>query len=99
MNEHVEYGLIVSFPDQSEAFTLGVEAGMFWQRLEAGERDFTSIAHTENLECLRRMAETRGLIVEALPSEVEGWADITVMDNRPRLRVIQGGLSISKERS
>jgi len=93
--KNVEYGLIVSFPDQSETFTLGVEAGMFWQRIESGERRFSLTAHTCNLEVLRRMAGAHNLMLDAWPSEVEGWADVEVFEPepRPKLQLIRGGLA------
>ena len=95
--EHGEMSLVVSFPDQSEVFTLGVEAGIFWQRLQSGERDFEFVAHTSNLECLRRMARATDLILDAYPSEIDGWAECLVkgVDRRPNLRLVPGGLSAS----
>jgi hypothetical protein len=95
VSDHVEYGLVVAFPDQSETFTLGVEAGMFWQRIESGERRFSLTAHTNNLEALRRMATARDLILDAWPAMVDGWAEVEVSepDPRPKLQLIKGGLA------
>lgn len=94
MSESAEYGLIVSFPDQSESFTLGVEAGMFWQRVENGERGFSMTVHTSNLEVLRRMAAAKDLILDAWPAEVDGWAETELTEKpKPTFRIVSGGLS------
>ena len=42
--EPTEYGLIVSFPDESASFTNGFEAGAIWERMEAGAA-YDVIAH------------------------------------------------------
>ena len=95
--EHGEMNLLVSFPDQSEAYTLGVEAGMFWQRVQSGEREFEFVAHTSNLECLRRMAAAEGLVFVDCDTEVEGWSECSVSGTpaRPKLTLVRGGLSAS----
>lgn len=95
----VEMDLIVSFPDQTETFTLGVEAGMFWQRLQHGERAFEFVAHISNLECLRRMAKAMDTTLDVHPSEVEGWVECSVggESSRPSLKLIRGGLSVDKQ--
>ena len=95
--EHGEMNLLVSFPDQSEAYTLGVEAGMFWQRIQSGEREFEFVAHTSNLECLRRMATAEGLVFVDCDTEVEGWSECSVSGAavRPKLTLVRGGLSAS----
>ena len=95
--EHGEMSLVVSFPDQSEVFTLGVEAGIFWQRLQSGERDFELVAHSNNLECLRRMATAEGLVFVDCDTDVEGWSECSVSGTptRPKLSLVRGGLSAS----
>ena len=93
--ESGELDLIVSFPDQSEVFTLGVEAGMFWQRMQSGEREFELVAHTSNIECLRRMAAAEGLVFVDSETEVEGWSECSVSGTpaRPSLKLVRGGLA------
>lgn len=95
--EHGEMSLIVSFPDQSEVFTMGVEAGMFWQRMQSGEREFEFVAHTNNVECLRRMAAAEGLVFADCDTEVDGWSECSVSGTptRPKLTLVRGGLSAS----
>jgi hypothetical protein len=87
------YNLLVSFPDQSETFVLGVEAGIFRQRLEAGERVFQSLAHAANVECLRRMAEAKNcaLIDVGFPIESTGWTTVSVhpAPTKPKLAVVR----------
>lgn len=90
----VEHDLIVSFPDQSETFTLGVEAGMFWQRLQHGEREFSTTAHTANLECLRRMAAACNYAMEVVGTHIDGWHECRVSGTpKPQLRIVRGGLA------
>ena len=95
--EHGEMSLIVSFPDQSEVFTLGVEAGIFWQRLQSGERELEFVAHTNNLECLRRMAAAEVFVFVDCDTDVDGWSECSVSGTplRPKLTLVRGGLSAS----
>ena len=94
MSEHVEHGLIVSFTDNSEAFTNGFEAGMLWQRMEAGEQHIAAVVHCENQEVILRLADHHELLAAFAPCEVEGWVncEIRPMTKRPFLTVIPGGL-------
>ena len=82
-HEH-EYGLVVSFPDQSASFTNGFEAGRLDQRMHASETPIEECVHTENEEILRRLAEYQGYAVAAWrPSEVKGWSYIELRKVRP----------------
>lgn len=99
MADQTEYALLVSFPDQSETFTLGVEAGIFWQRLCMGEREFEYMAHVKNIKCLERMAASMDLTTTAR-NECDEWTTITVKPKgvekeAPRLRIIEGGIQMS----
>lgn len=98
--DDVEHSLVVSFPDQSQAFTLGFEAGMLWQRMESGERSIRATTRVENRECITRMATAQGATARMIPTGVDGW-DETIIDHaaRPRLRVIPGGLAGPDTRS
>jgi len=90
----MDYGLVVSFPDQSQAFTLGFEAGMLWRRIEAKEPDISVTTRIENREIIARMASASGLVVELTPSEIEGW-DLTILTpEKPKLTLIRGGLKL-----
>lgn len=71
-----QYGLVVSFPDQSESFVLGFEAGGVWERLKAGETPLTlEIVHTKNREVIDRMATAEGYeIVWGTTSDPDQWS-------------------------
>tara|TARA_B100002049_G_C15942970_1_gene317166 strand:- start:269 stop:553 length:285 start_codon:yes stop_codon:yes gene_type:complete len=87
-----EYGLIVSFPDQSETFVLGFEAGMIWQRLESGETEFEAVAHAGNSEVIYRMANAKNLDANIHESDVEGWVEVYIKP-KAKLKLVKGGLS------
>jgi len=98
MTGSTDYALLVSFPIQDEAFTLGVEAGIFWQRLSMGEREFEYLAHTKNLECLTRMVTAMDLQMRILTRDDE-WMTLSIYPkpqekDRPRLMLIDGGISL-----
>jgi hypothetical protein len=86
-----DYSLVVSFPDQSETFVLGVEAGIIWNRLENGE-SFGATVHVANQEVLRRMANAMNLDAQFREVDIVGWCDVTFLPRRPRLRLVKGGL-------
>lgn len=105
-DEHAEYGLAVSFPDQSASFVNGYEAGAMDQRMGAGETPIEdACVHTENEEVFRRLAEYRGYAVEWRTSEVEGWSYISLRKIRPQgmsrnphgLRVVGSASAPSEE--
>lgn len=92
--DDAEYGLIVSFPDPSESFVHGFEAGMIWARMEARERKFSATVHDENCDVLRRMATASGYEMSATYTVVDGWIDAEFeLTPRTPLRVIRGGLA------
>ena len=97
MPESTEYGLIVSFPDQSESFTLGFEAGMIWQRIQNGETHIAATVHTANAEVLKRMADAAGLIASAKDTEIQGWSEFEASPKPkvPALTLIDGGLKVA----
>lgn len=83
--EHAEYGLAVSFPDQSANFVHGFEAGQMDQRMISGETPIEdACVHVENEEVLRRLAEYRGYAVELRASGTEGWSYISLRKVRPQ---------------
>lgn len=65
--------LIVSFVDQSPAYTYGFEAGMIWQRMQAREPLIEAVTRAENATTLRRMAQAAGYDVEFGASEMLEW--------------------------
>lgn len=91
-----EYDLVVSFPDQSETFVLGFEAGMIWQRLESGDLNFTATVHSKNSELFMRMAYAKELFYKITATGVEGWSELVIRPLEkpvPKLRLIKGGLA------
>ncbi|WP_243368907.1 hypothetical protein [Microvirga solisilvae] len=97
--ETVEYGLIVSFPDQSPGFTHGFEAGMLWLRMsESTEREIEITTHADNREVIQRMAASLGWSSAINPSGVEGWdyTQLVKVESKPRpeLRLVvdNGGI-------
>lgn len=77
MTEEASYSLIVSFPDQSESFVLGFEAGGLWQRMRAGDRaEISETVHAENRDVIARMAAAEGWEVATSPTAVPGWDTI-----------------------
>lgn len=85
-----EYGLLVAFPDQSESFTLGFEAGQCWERLEVGDIEDCTI-HTENEEVVRRIARHFFYDVEFERTDVDGWSTVKFRRGRPRLQAVPNG--------
>lgn len=69
----MERTLLVSFPDQSQTFTLGFEAGMIWARIEAREPAIEATVRAENGPVLRRMAAARGYDISFGASEMIEW--------------------------
>ncbi len=85
---NTEYGMVVSFPDQSETFVLGFEAGLISQRMKSGEQDFEVTMHTKNAEVIRRMVKAEDLQVQITETEVDGWSNARVT-LRPRLKLVK----------
>ena len=95
-----EYSLIVSFPDQSEAFTRGFEAGMIWEFLQSDATELSATYHTKNLEVISRMAKAMDYIVDTEETDDKEWTvfhftkekEIETKPKKFRPTVIQGGL-------
>jgi hypothetical protein len=62
--DNTTYGLIVSFPDQSESFVLGFEAGEIWSLLTAEVDKEVRLVHSENKEVIKRMCKALNYKVE-----------------------------------
>ena len=73
--------LLVSFPDQSESFVLGFEAGGIWKHLNNGGELRALLCHSKNEEVIRRMCNefNKEMSIE-LTSEPE-WIYITTNNN------------------
>lgn len=90
-----DFSLIFSFPDDSESFVLGFEAGQIYNRMVDGEAeiDRTDIpVHTANRECFDRMARAMGYVgrFEPIP-ELSDWMEGTFTKLRFQPTVITGG--------
>jgi hypothetical protein len=83
----VEMGLLVSFPDQSEVFVLGFEAGQIWERLSAGNFEEVTV-HTVNSEVIMRMARHFRLNTHIEATGVDGWSVASFTRSRPVLLVV-----------
>lgn len=84
------YDLLVSFPDQSETFVLGFEAGQLWETLKAGsgEMMYGLTMHTANEEAFTRIGRHYGCTVEFKRLE-GGWSDATFKrSTKPKLRLV-----------
>jgi hypothetical protein len=100
---YAEYGLIVSFPDESESFVLGFEAGQIWDAMGRGD-PVEKTVHRLNEVVLLRMARAQGYDWNWTDLGDGCWAEIKAQKarlSRPsgdpiatgRLAVITGGLS------
>ena len=88
-----DYSLILPFPDQSESFVLGYEAGLVGAEIEAGTAAIERTVHTDNAELFRRMGAAYGYAVALKRTAIPGWSDLT-MTAYPR----RGHLSVIEER-
>ena len=88
-----DYSLILSFPDQSESFVLGYEAGLVGAEAETGQAVIERTVHTTNAEMFRRMGAAYGYKIDLKPTSVPGWSDLT-MTAYPK----RGHLSVTEER-
>jgi hypothetical protein len=52
--------LLVSFPDQSESFVHGFEAGIIWNKMEQGIETFEQNIHEENKDLVKEMCNKSG---------------------------------------
>lgn len=64
----------ISFIDQSQSYSLGVEAGMIYQRMQS-ETDFEALCREENREQLCLMATRLGFSAEfaSLGAAYDEW--------------------------
>ena len=52
--EHGTFGIVMSFLDQSENYTLGFECGMIWELLRSGVPAESITVHASNVQQLHR---------------------------------------------
>ncbi len=103
-SENIEYGLLVSFTDDSQSFTNGVEAGMLLRDLQASPDELEGTYHAENQELLKRYAEALGYKLKVEIAHAEGvkyeewiFAQFTKIFKeekpQPKFDIIDGGLT------
>ncbi len=51
-----DYQLLISFPDQSESFVNGFEAGRAYAQMEAGVQEIRFAGHAQNMDVFLRMS-------------------------------------------
>ena len=77
-----EMSMLFAFPDGSESFVLGFEAGLLWAEMEnrgtlvidRGVKEGFPI-HTENMELVQRMASARSYVLESGVAK-DGWVPV-----------------------
>lgn len=72
-DDNTSYSLAVSFPDQSQTFVLGFEAGMLWQLMVKDEPEINITTNTLNREVISRMANSMRYTLYVEPTSIEGW--------------------------
>jgi hypothetical protein len=104
-DESVDFKPLVSFPDQSDSFVHGFEAGMIWQQMQDGASPIGTHGlpyHTENVEVIKRMADAAGYQVIDVTRVDDCWTSVVIdklpqSKAAPKFTVIQGGLAAVDE--
>lgn len=87
------YSLILAFDDDSISFCNGWELGVIWQQMKFNQV-IEGCYHTENVNMLRKMAESNKYSIKAVISEVPEWTYILLEPYRKgieKFSVIKGG--------
>lgn len=96
MDDSSDFAPLVSFPDGSQSFVNGFEAGMLWQRMQSGEAVIENALpyRQENAIVLERMADAAGY--EASIRDVEDgsheWIEVDftkLPPKKPDLRIVE----------
>ena len=84
-----EYGLLISFPDQSHSFVHGYEAGILDQRMQKELGPISQPIHTANKDLYTRMCAVYGWTVTFKGTEYGEWTDAEfVRGKKPALTVV-----------
>lgn len=82
-----EMALVVSFPDDSQSFANGFEAGMLWTRLEAGESPIDTREgmpmRAENQTVFLNMALHHQYVVDIFPTDEKEWWNYVFTKRQP----------------
>ena len=94
------WALVVAFPDASESFTRGFEAGGIWEAMARSDPTIIKTVHVANEQVLNRMAHAQGYALTLADIGDGCWAEAVFTKVRPakdspiatgRLSVIDGG--------
>lgn len=80
------FGIVMSFNDQSESYTLGFECGMIWELLRQGVPQDSITVHAANIDQLHKVAKHYGMkmFVDRTPEYPE-WA-VVAFSKAPKER-------------
>lgn len=73
----LSYELILPFPDGSESFVNGFEAGEIWALLRSGQIPDRRPVHTANLDLINRMAVMYGCVARFDLTPWPEWTDVS----------------------
>lgn len=102
MSEDHEYGILVSFEDQSGSYVHGFEAGQIWEAMTRCDPLIEKTVHTANKETIKRMAHAEGYDVLWTMSDIPEWSFVKLTKSQKSkgsadlvslgvLKVIEGG--------
>ena len=80
------FGMVMSFNDQSESYTLGFECGMIWELLRQGVPQDSLTVHAANIDQLHKVAWHYGMkmFVDRTP-EYSEWC-VVAFSRAPKER-------------
>ncbi len=92
-NNGTEFGMLVSFIDQSHSFTHGFEMGILWRRMETENSDIEMMIHEENCEQVSLMAKALEWKIDSMCPMGMGWHRVQMSKpaviHKPRLRLVE----------
>lgn len=71
-----QYGLLISFEDQSPSFVHGFEAGQIWEAMQDEKPEIGKIVHTANMDLISQMAARAGYVIELTSSGMDEWTNL-----------------------
>jgi hypothetical protein len=72
----MDFDLMLRFDREDSTFARGVEVGLLWQRLQNEPLPIEAVLHADNAEMAFRLAEARGVSVQANDSDGD-WLWVT----------------------
>ena len=96
IDNSIEMKCLVPFPDGSDSFVNGFEAGIIWAKMENeeekigdfGDNEIGLPYHSSNIDVFRRMAAAKGYDIEVEPTKYSEWIMVTFIKRRPQLTVV-----------